>query len=300
MNGTVVQAGIHDGGDDSDAVPSRDNADAAQPSRSTASRTPSRLTGSASSACIATAGPRRRRQRHRHRAAAEGRQLDRHQPDSRHHHRQPGRADRSGDRSARSSCGSRCGRCAGSPTPPPASPSCPSTAARSRSASGCPSEDTDTRTEVGQVGAALNSLLGHVATALDRPPGAARCGSASSSPTPATSCARRWPSIRGYAELTRRTGDDLPDDIQYAMDRVESEATRMTGPGRGPAAARPARRGTTGRAGAGRPHRARDRRGERRSRRRTRPPGHACVLPGRADRGARRSAPGCIRCSPTC
>ena len=36
-------------------------------------------------------------------------------------------------------------------------------------------------------------------------------------------------SIRGYAELTRRTGADLPDDVSYAMGRVESEARRMTG-----------------------------------------------------------------------
>src|SRR5690606_8727419 len=35
-------------------------------------------------------------------------------------------------------------------------------------------------------------------------------------------------SIRGYAELTRRAGHDLPDDVVHAMNRVESESVRMT------------------------------------------------------------------------
>ena len=91
-----------------------------------------------------------------------------------------------------------------------------------------PDADTDARTEVGQVGTALNGLLGHVATAL-----AARQASetrvrqfvADASHELRTPLA----AIRGYAELTRRTGDDLPGDIRYAMGRVESEATRMTG-----------------------------------------------------------------------
>ena len=35
--------------------------------------------------------------------------------------------------------------------------------------------------------------------------------------------------IRGYAELTRRVSDGtLPDDVTYAMSRVESESARMT------------------------------------------------------------------------
>jgi len=58
-----------------------------------------------------------------------------------------------------------------------------------------PDHLTDDRTEVGQVGAALNTLLAHVRTSRPRwPPGTAassRCGS--SSRTPRTSCARRWP-----------------------------------------------------------------------------------------------------------
>ncbi len=89
-------------------------------------------------------------------------------------------------------------------------------------------DDTDPRTEVGQMGAALNSLLGHVSRAL-----AARQASetrvrqfvADASHELRTPLA----SIRGYAELTRRRGDDLPPEVSYAVGRVESEAVRMTG-----------------------------------------------------------------------
>jgi two-component system OmpR family sensor kinase len=35
-------------------------------------------------------------------------------------------------------------------------------------------------------------------------------------------------SIRGYAELTRRGGHELPADVTFALGRVESEADRMT------------------------------------------------------------------------
>ena len=35
-------------------------------------------------------------------------------------------------------------------------------------------------------------------------------------------------SIRGYAELTRRMGDQLPEDAAYALGRIESESVRMT------------------------------------------------------------------------
>jgi len=35
-------------------------------------------------------------------------------------------------------------------------------------------------------------------------------------------------SIRGYAELTRRSGAMLPDDVGHALGRIESEAVRMT------------------------------------------------------------------------
>jgi len=90
-----------------------------------------------------------------------------------------------------------------------------------------PIRDTDARTEVGQVGAALNRLLGHVGTAL-----AARHASetrvrqfvADASHELRTPLA----AIRGYAELTRRMDDQVPDDVAYAMRRVESESARMT------------------------------------------------------------------------
>jgi two-component system OmpR family sensor kinase len=35
-------------------------------------------------------------------------------------------------------------------------------------------------------------------------------------------------SIRGYAELTRRGGHELPNDVVHALSRVESESIRMT------------------------------------------------------------------------
>jgi two-component system OmpR family sensor kinase len=91
-----------------------------------------------------------------------------------------------------------------------------------------PDKDTDERTEVGKVGAALNTMLGHVGTALTARQASetrVRQFVADASHELRTPLA----SIRGYAELTRRTGDVLPPDIKHAMDRVESEARRMTG-----------------------------------------------------------------------
>jgi two-component system OmpR family sensor kinase len=90
-----------------------------------------------------------------------------------------------------------------------------------------PTPDTDQRTEVGQVGAALNRMLGHVGAAL-----AARQASetrvrqfvADASHELRTPLA----AIRGYAELTRRGGDPVPPDTAHALRRIESESTRMT------------------------------------------------------------------------
>ncbi|PRY65980.1 two-component system OmpR family sensor kinase [Glaciihabitans tibetensis] len=90
-----------------------------------------------------------------------------------------------------------------------------------------PEEDTDPRTEVGQVGAAFNGMLGHVDAAL-------RARQASENKVRQfvadASHELRTPlaSIRGYAELTRRGGHDLPADVTHSMSRVESEAVRMT------------------------------------------------------------------------
>ncbi|MBQ0864183.1 cell wall metabolism sensor histidine kinase WalK [Streptomyces sp. RK75] len=91
-----------------------------------------------------------------------------------------------------------------------------------------PVRDTDPGTEVGQVGAALNRMLGHVGSAL-----AARHDSeqrlrrfiADASHELRTPLA----SIRGYAELSRRKQTDSDLDNGYALERIESEAVRMSG-----------------------------------------------------------------------
>ena len=88
-------------------------------------------------------------------------------------------------------------------------------------------QDADTRTEVGRVGAAFNRMLGHVAGALEarqRSENKVRQFVADASHELRTPLA----SVRGYAELTRRMGTDLPPDVVYAMGRIESEAVRMT------------------------------------------------------------------------
>ncbi|GGM92175.1 sensor histidine kinase [Lentzea pudingi] len=90
-----------------------------------------------------------------------------------------------------------------------------------------PEEDTDPATEVGKVGLALNRMLGHVDQALKaRHDSETRVRQfvADASHELRTPLA----AIRGYAELTRRTGADLPPEVTHAMGRVESEAVRMT------------------------------------------------------------------------
>jgi two-component system OmpR family sensor kinase len=87
--------------------------------------------------------------------------------------------------------------------------------------------DPNPHTEVGQVGVALNRMLENVSDALT-----ARHHSemrvrqfvADASHELRTPLA----SIRGYAELTRRSRESAPADIAHAMSRVESEASRMT------------------------------------------------------------------------
>jgi two-component system, OmpR family, sensor kinase len=90
-----------------------------------------------------------------------------------------------------------------------------------------PDADTDQRTEVGQVGAAFNTMLGHVDNALK-----ARQASESKVRQFVADASHelRTPlaSIRGYAELTRRGNYDLPQDVTHSLGRVESEAVRMT------------------------------------------------------------------------
>ena len=87
--------------------------------------------------------------------------------------------------------------------------------------------DANPGTEVGQVGAAFNRMLGHVERALAR-----REASESRLRTFAADASHelRTPlaAIRGYAELARRHPGPLPADIAHALSRVESEAARMT------------------------------------------------------------------------
>lgn len=87
--------------------------------------------------------------------------------------------------------------------------------------------DADPNTEVGRVGAAINRMLGHISAALT-----ARQASENKVRTFVADASHelRTPlaAIRGYAELTRRGGHDLPPDVVHAIGRVESEAVRMT------------------------------------------------------------------------
>jgi two-component system OmpR family sensor kinase len=90
-----------------------------------------------------------------------------------------------------------------------------------------PAADTDPRSEAGRVGLAFNRMLEHVDSALtarQRSENKVRQFVADASHelrTPLTS-------IRGYAELTRRTAPELTGDVARSLDRIESEATRMT------------------------------------------------------------------------
>jgi len=85
----------------------------------------------------------------------------------------------------------------------------------------------DPRTEVGQVGAAFNRMLGHVEAALTRRAASEarlRRFAADASHELRTPLA----AIRGYAELARRHPGPVPGDIAHALSRVESESARMS------------------------------------------------------------------------
>ncbi|WP_308108615.1 sensor histidine kinase [Streptomyces antimicrobicus] len=91
-----------------------------------------------------------------------------------------------------------------------------------------PDTEADPRTEVGQVGAALNRMLGHVSSALtarQQSETRVRQFVADASHELRTPLA----SIRGYAELTRRGREEAGPDTRHALGRIEAEATRMTG-----------------------------------------------------------------------
>ncbi len=86
---------------------------------------------------------------------------------------------------------------------------------------------TDERTEVGQMGSALNTLLAHVETSLEarhRSEQQVRQFVGDASHELRTPLA----TIHGYAELSRRTPDD-PVALSAALAKVETEADRMSG-----------------------------------------------------------------------
>lgn len=88
-----------------------------------------------------------------------------------------------------------------------------------------PAELTDPETEVGQVGSALNAVLGHVDEALrtrQESEQRVRRFVADASHELRTPLA----TIMGYAELTRRASTD-PDSMTHAMRRIHSESGRM-------------------------------------------------------------------------
>ncbi|MBR7741679.1 HAMP domain-containing protein [Phycicoccus sp. BSK3Z-2] len=91
-----------------------------------------------------------------------------------------------------------------------------------------PAGDADGRTEVGQVGLALNTMLDDVEAALRARQDSetrVRRFVADASHELRTPLA----SIRGYAELTRREPEPVPDGVTHALGRVEAEALRMQG-----------------------------------------------------------------------
>ncbi|GAA2165864.1 HAMP domain-containing sensor histidine kinase [Pedococcus bigeumensis] len=91
-----------------------------------------------------------------------------------------------------------------------------------------PPADTDPRTEVGQVGLALNNMLDNVEGALQsrhESEQRVRQFVADASHELRTPLA----SIRGYAELSRREREPVPPSVTHALSRVESEALRMQG-----------------------------------------------------------------------
>ncbi len=87
-------------------------------------------------------------------------------------------------------------------------------------------EDANPRTEVGQLGSAVNRMLDHIAAALStRQASETRVRQFVAD----ASHELRTPlsAIRGYTELAQRMGDDS-DAVAHAMQRVQSETERMT------------------------------------------------------------------------
>jgi two-component system OmpR family sensor kinase len=88
-------------------------------------------------------------------------------------------------------------------------------------------KDIVSGSEVGRVGSALNQLLNHVGAALDTRQAAdekIRRFAADASHELRTPLA----TVRAYAELSRREFPAAPADLRRNIDRIESEAIRMT------------------------------------------------------------------------
>ncbi|MEU3241648.1 MULTISPECIES: HAMP domain-containing sensor histidine kinase [unclassified Streptomyces] len=90
-----------------------------------------------------------------------------------------------------------------------------------------PLADTDSRTEVGRVGTALNHMLGHVEDALTRRQAGEerlRQFAADASHELRTPVAN----IRGHAELALRHHGPVPGEVRHALERIDGESQRMT------------------------------------------------------------------------
>ncbi|WP_066954437.1 sensor histidine kinase [Streptomyces lushanensis] len=85
----------------------------------------------------------------------------------------------------------------------------------------------DPHTEAGQVGTAVNRMLGQVANALERQRAgeerlrrfAADAGHELRTPVA---------TVRGHAELALRHGSPVPAEVRHSLDRIRSESERMT------------------------------------------------------------------------